>query len=250
MNALPRLRLNGAFVSYSPITKQRALVEDWTGENDSQEIGADIDLLLKRFASPVARDLWTSTPLYMARLNGAAGHTAEEPDDFRRFVIYLDPFEATGRLHAASTLVHELSHVERYRGRGFHANRSVAVLPKAHFILLGAADELAGYQAEAALIAAFLNNISDQAVHRAVRQWMRSVHLKWPIPLRLLLGFEGPAAESARMREARKQIVFDLQRPAGRYWDAHHKDSLDPALAATIRDWYSTSQEWKEISRQ
>lgn len=250
MKALPRLRLNRALVSYNPVTRQRTLIEDWTGENDSQEIEADIQLLVKRFGSAAARDLLPSTPLYMARLNGAAGHTAEEPDDYRKFVIYVDPFEATGRLHAASTLVHELSHIERYRRRGFHANRTAAVLAKADFILLGVTDELAGYQAEAALVAAFVSGSSSEAMHRAVRKWMPSAQLRWPIPLRLLLGFEGPADNPVRIEKARKQIVLELQRRASRYWDFHHEDSLDPNLAAAIRRWHSTSGEWKEISRQ
>jgi hypothetical protein len=250
MKTLPRLRLNRALVSYNPITRQRTTIEDWTGENDSREIEADIQSLIQRFAPTGVRELLPAAPLYMARLNGAAGHTAEEPSDARKFVIYLDPFEATGRLHAASTLVHELSHLERYRRRGFHANRSAAVLSKADFILLGAVDELAGYQAEAALIEAFLKSTPSDVVSRAVRKWMPLAHLRWPLPLRLLLGYEGQAERPSRMKKAREQVVLELQSQASRYWDFHHKDSLDPALAATIREWYAASQEWKEISGQ
>jgi hypothetical protein len=249
-SALPRLRLNRVLVRFNPLTRQRTPIADWTGQGDAQEIERDIHSLVNRFAPAAAQALFSSIPLYMARLNGATGHTAEEPGDSRRFVIYLDPFRATGRLHAASTLVHELSHVERYQTRGFHANRAAAVLPKADFILLGAADELAAYQAEAALIESFLDSISSGAVRRAVRQTMPSVQLRWPMALIVLLGFEGPADTAARMKEAREQVVLDLQHHAGRYWDVHHEDVLDPALQSAIRDWYSRSREWRDIAGQ
>jgi len=250
MKALPRLRLNRALVQFNPLTRQRTLIEDWKGRSDAQEIEADIQALLDRFAPPVAKPLFSSIPLYMARLSGATGHTAEEWNDHQRFVIYLDPFRATGRLHAASTLIHEFSHVERYRIRGFHGNRAAAILPKPDFILLGAYDELAAYQAEAALIASFLSNMASESVRGEVSTVMPSSQLRWPAALTVLLGFEGPPDPAERMKEARARILLDLESQAGRYWDLHHKDSLDPALAATIGNWYSQSQEWRDIEAQ
>jgi hypothetical protein len=249
-NALPRLRLNRALVKFNPLTGQRTPIEDWTGQADAEEIEADIQAFLIRFALATPRALFSSTPVYMAQLAGASGHTAEESNDPRQFVIYVDPFRATGRLHAASTLVHELSHVERYQRREFHANRAAAVLPKADFILVGAADELAAYEAEAAFLQSFLNNIASEAVRRAVRKAMPSRQLRWPMALTVLLGFEGPSDTTARMKAARKQIVLDLHRQASQYWDIHHEDTLDPTLEASIRNWYSRSREWKDIAEQ
>ena len=245
---LPRLRLSRALVTFDPLTRRRAPIEDWTGLNDAQETEADIRALLDRFAPAAAQALFSSTPFYMARLNGASGHTAEEPNDHQRFVIYMDPFAATGRLHAASTLVHELTHVERYRGRGFHANRAAAVMPKADFILLGAADELAAYQAEAAFVQRFLKSISSEEVHRTVRETMPGSELRWPTALIVLLGFEGPPESEARIKEARDQTMLDIHRQAGRYWDIRHEVPVEPALESTIRRWYSGSGEWKEIA--
>jgi hypothetical protein len=250
MKALPRLRLSRPLVEFNPLTRQRTLVVDWKDQSDAQEIEADIQALLDRFAPPVAKALLSSIPLYMARLSGATGHTAEEWNDRQRFVIYLDPFRATGRLHAASTLIHELSHIERYRMRGFHGNRAAAVLPKPDFILLGASDELAAYQAEAMFIGSFLNSIASEALRRTVSTAMPSSQLRWPTALTVLLGSEGPSDPAERMKEARARILFELESQAGRYWDIHHKDSLAPALAATIRIWYSQSREWRDIAAQ
>jgi hypothetical protein len=247
MKALPRLRLNRALVEFNPLTRQRRLIVEWKDQGDAQEIEADIHALLDRFAPPATKALFSSVPLYMARLSGATGHTAEEWNDHQRFVIYLDPFRATGRLHAASTLIHELSHVERYRMRGFHGNRAAAVLPKPDFILLGASDELAAYQAEATLIASFLNSIASEDLRRTVSTAMPSSQLRWPTALTVLLGFEGPSDPAERTKEARARILLELEGQAGRYWDLHHKDSLDQALAVTIRTWYSQSREWRDI---
>jgi hypothetical protein len=250
MKALPRLRLNRALVEFNPLTRQRTLIEDWRDQGDAQEIEADIQALLDRFAPPVANALFSSIPLYMARLSGATGHTAEEWNDHQHFVIYLDPFRATGRLHAASTLIHEFSHVERYRIRGFHGNRAAAILPKPDFILLGASDELAAYQAEATLIAAFLSSMASEPLRGAASTAMSSSQLRWPAALTALLGFEPPSDPAERMKQARARILLDLESQAGRYWDLHHKDSLDPTLAATIGNWYSRSQEWRDIDAQ
>jgi hypothetical protein len=250
MKTLPRLRLNRALVEFNPLTRQRTLIADWKDQGDAQEIEADIQALLDRFAPPAPKALLSSIPLYQARLSGATGHTAEEWNDRQSFVIYLDPFRATGRLHAASTLIHELSHIERYRMRGFHGNRAAAVLPKPDFILLGASDELASYQAEAMFIASFLNSIASEALRRTVSTAMPSSQLRWPTALTVLLGFEGPSDPAERIKAARARILFELESQAGRYWDIHHKDSLAPALAATIRIWYSQSREWRGIAAQ
>jgi hypothetical protein len=250
MKALPRLRLNRALVEFNPLTRQRTLIVDWKDQGDAQEIGTDIQALLDRFAPPAAKALFSSIPLYMARLSGATGHTAEEWNDHQRFVMYLDPFRATGRLHAASTLIHELSHAERYRMRGFHGNRAAAVLPKPDFILLGASDELAAYQTEATLVTSFLNSIASEALRQAVSAAMPSGQLRWPTALTVLLGFAGPSDPTERMREVRARILLELESQAGRYWDIHHKDSLPPTLATTIRDWYSQSREWRDIAAQ
>jgi hypothetical protein len=248
--ALPHLRLNREFVAFNPLTRQRTLLEDWTDQGDAQEIEADIHAILDRFAPAAATTSLSSIPLYMSRLSGASGHTAEEWNDHQRFVIYIDPFRATGRLHAASTLVHELSHVEHYRMRGFHGNRAAVVLPKEDFILLGASDELAAYRAEVALITSCLNSITSESLRRAVNTAMPSVQLRWPTTLSLLLGFEGPPDPREQLKEARKRILLELWSQAGRYWDSHHRDTLNPALLATIRHWYSQSREWSDIVAQ
>ena len=239
LSGLPRVRLNRALVRFNPATRERTPVADWTGQPDAAEIDADIRSLLTRFAPPATQVLFSQTPLYMARLYAASGHTAEEPDDFRRFVIYLDPYRATGRLHAASTLVHELGHVDRYRARGFHANRAAAVLPKEDFILLGLVDELAGYRAEAAFVEAYLKASNEAA---RIREAMPSPHLRWPAAVIALL--------AGHVTEARTQVMLDLEGQAARYWEAHRADRLPPALEAAIRDWYSRSPEWRAVAEQ
>ena len=213
MKTLPRLRLNRALVEFNPLTRQRTLIADWKDQGDAQEIEADIQALLDRFAPPPAKALLSSIPLYQARLSGATGHTAEEWNDRQSFVIYLDPFRATGRLHAASTLLHELSHVERYRMRGFHGNRAAAVLPKPDFILLGASDELAAYQAEAMFITSFLNSIASEALRRTVSTAMPVFSAEVADGSDRAPGFRGPVgprrknkrsarADSSRARES------------------------------------------------
>jgi hypothetical protein len=164
-------------------------------------------------------------------------------------VIYLDPFRATGRLHAAATLVHELAHLKRYRARRFHANRAAAVLPKEDFVLLGLADEFAAYQSEANLVRSFLNS-QTYMVRSAARDAIRNPELNWPLALRMILGFEGPREQALRMMAARREVVLDLRRNAGVYWDSRQLDVIDPLLRETIRDWYERSREWKEISAQ
>jgi hypothetical protein len=246
---LPRLRLNRLLVSYHPGTGQRLPVANWSGADDAKEVEADVQDLLRRHAPPFARPMLAATPIYMARLNGASGHTAEEWRYPGRFVIYLDPFRATGRLHAASTIIHELAHVHRYQSRGFHANRAASVLPRADFVLLGLEDESAAYQAEAQFIRSFFNTLSAPQ-QRSFGRAMPSADLRWPMALTLMLGFEGPADIAARMAEARKQIRLDLRQQAERYWDLHHADHLDPALAKTIADWYAGSPEWSDIAKQ
>ncbi len=236
-SGLPRIRLNRALVRFDPATRKRTAVADWTGQRDAEEVESAVRALLMRFAPPAAQELFAQTPLYMARLYAASGHTAEEPDDWRRFVVYLDPYRATGRLHAASTLVHELAHVERYLARGFHANRAAGILPKADFILLGLVDELAGYCAEAAFVGAYLET-SDEA--EAILDAMPSPELRWPPAVIALL----------RKQDARAQVMLDLASQAARYWEAHRADRLDPALEAAIREWYARSPEWKAIAAQ
>jgi hypothetical protein len=248
-NALPRVRLSRPLVVFSPLTRQTMPLEDWTGENDALEIEADIQHLVNRFAPATARTLLSSTPVYMARLAGASGYTAEQANDARKFVVYIDPFRASGRLHAASTLVHELSHVERYRTRGFHANRAAAVLAKSDFILLGATDELAGYEAEAALIRALLSTVPSDAARRAIMEAMRAVELRWPAALLAVLDFEGRPGAAERMKQAREQIVLDIERQAAGYWDVHRDDTLVAPLEAAIRAW-SRSEEWKDITAE
>ncbi|MCL4852224.1 MAG: hypothetical protein KJZ78_12690 [Bryobacteraceae bacterium] len=246
--ALPKLRLNRALVRFDPITRRRTLVEDWTRESDALEIEADVRALLERFAAPDVLALFSSTPLYMARLNGASGHTAEEWNDQQRFVIYIDPFRATGRLHAASTLVHELSHAASYWKRGFHANRAVSVLSRSDFILLGVSDEFAAYEAEAAFIESFVNSVRSDEDRGTIARLMTLPELRWPTGLIELLGFGRSPEAGARRGEARKHVVLDLDRQAARYWDAYHKRELSASVEAAIRDWYVHSPEWKDIA--
>lgn len=248
--SLPRLRLNGQFVRFDPVTRARTLIVDWTGQEDAREVEKDVRDILDKFAPAGTEALLRSTPLYMARLYGVTGHTAEESTDHKRFVIYLDPFRATGRLHAAATLVHELTHVVRYRSRGFHANRAAAVLPKADFVLLGLADEFAAYQAEANLVQAFLDGQANEEVRRAAGDAMRNRELGWPVALTVLLGFEGPPNQARRVMEARRQVVLDLEQKAANYWKSRHLDSLDPLMRQTIRNWHTDSREWKEIAAE
>jgi hypothetical protein len=245
--SLPRLRLNVPFVRFDPTTYERTLVADWSGQKDAVEVEADVREILSRFAPAQVQVLLESTSLYMARLYGATGHTAEESSDGTRFVIYLDPFRATGRLHVAATLIHELTHLERYRARGFHANRAAAVLPKSDFVLLGLADEFAAYQAEANLVRSFLANETKEEESRAARHAMRDPELNWPVALTLLLGIEGPSDQTRRMIEARRQVILDVAHAASSYWDSHNGDVLDPMLRQTVRNWYKNLREWKDI---
>lgn len=247
---LPRLRLNGLFVSFDPATSARKVIADWTAQEDARHIATDIREILDRFSPAGTQALLQSTPVYMARLFGATGHTAEESTDYAQFAIYLDPFRATGRLHAAATLTHELTHVERYRARGFHANRAAAVLPKEDFVLLGLVDEFAACQAEANLVRSFLDSEAKAEVRSAVRDAMRNPELSWPRTLTVMLGFEGPSDRTSRIIAARRQVILDLARKAGSYWDSRHMDVLDPLLRQTIRNWYETSLEWKEIAAE
>ena len=248
--SLPRLRLNGLFVRFDPATYNRTVIADWTGQQDAQQVEADVRSIVNRFAPAEAQALLQSTPLYMARLSGATGHTAEESADYGRLVIYLDPFRATGRLHAAATLVHELAHLERYRARRFHANRAAAVLTKEDFVLLGLADEFAAYQAEANLVRSFLNSQTTYEVRSAARDAIRNPELSWPLALRVMLGFEGPREQALQIMAARREVVQDLQQNAAGYWDSRQLDVIDPSLRETIHDWYKRSREWKEISAQ
>jgi hypothetical protein len=248
--SLPRLRLRGVFVRFDPATNTRTAIADWTGEEDAQQLDTDVREIINRFAPAGARALLQSTSVYMARLSGATGHTAEDSSDHARFVIYVDPFRATGRLHAAATLLHELTHIERYRARGFHANRAAAVLPKEDFVLLGLADEFAAYQAEADLVRLFLDSQAKSEVRMAAREAIRNPELNWPLALSVMLGFEGPPEQGRRIMEARRQVVLDLHRHAGGYWDSRHMDVIDPVLRETVRDWYKRSREWKEISAE
>jgi hypothetical protein len=245
--SLPRLRLESLFVRFDPASGLRTPIADWTDRNDAQEISADIREVVDRFAPRGTLARLQATPVFMARLFGATGHTAEEPDDFTRFVILLDPFRATGRLHAASTLIHELTHVERYRARGFHANRAAAAMPKRDFVLLGLADEFAAFHAEANLVRSFLDGRAKQEVRQAIAAAIRDPELRWPLALTVMLGFEGPSDEVRRLGEVRRHVVLDLARNAGAYWEARHNDILDPVLRHTIRDWYEDSREWREI---
>ncbi len=227
---------------FDPATDARTTVADWTGEPDAREIDAEVRGIAARYAPSGLRVLLESTPVYMAPLFGATGHTAEEAGDPTRFVIYLDPYRATGRLHAASTLVHELTHVRRCRARGFHANRAAAVLPKEDFVLLGLADEFAAYQVEAAMLRSFLD--SNAEVRRAAPRAMRSPELRWPPALAALLGFGSAPAQ------ARSQVVLDLARIAANYWEARHAEPLGPALLQTVRRWHGESPEWQRIASE
>jgi hypothetical protein len=246
---LPRVRLSELFVRFDPATKERRLIADWVAQEDARHVDEEVREILNKFASAETRTLLQSTPLYMARLSGAAGHTAEESTDSGRFVIYLDPFRATGRLHAAATLVHELTHVDRYRSRGFHANRAATVLPREDFILLGLTDEFAAYQAEANLVQSFLND-HTQEVRRASREAIRNAELNWPVAVTVMLGYEGPSDRTRRSIEIRRQVALDIERTASSYWESRYMDSIDPMLRRTIRDWYEHSREWKEISSE
>ncbi|MEB2359757.1 MAG: hypothetical protein HUU41_14060 [Bryobacteraceae bacterium] len=246
--ALPKLRLSRALVRFDPVTRRRTLVEDWARERDARATEADVRALLDRFAPPDVPVLLSSTPLYLARLNGASGHTAEEWNDQHRFVMYIDPFRATGRLHAASTLVHELSHVASYRKRGFHANRAAAVLTRSDFILLGVSDEFAAYEAEAAFIESFVNSVQSVEERGTIARLMMLPELRWPAGLVELLGFGRSPEWGARRREARRHVVLDLDRQAARYWNAYRKRELSVSVEAVIRDWYLHSSEWKEIA--
>ena len=248
--SLPLLRLNGLFVRFDPATYARSVIADWTDQEDARHIETDVREIVSRFAPAEVRALLQSTPVYMARLSGATGHTAEESTDHGRFVIYVDPFRATGRLHAASTLLHELTHLERYRARGFHANRAAAVLTKEDFVLLGLADEFTAFQAEANLVRSFLDSHAREDLRRAARDAFRDPELNWPLAVTVMLGFEGPPDEARRMMEARRHVVQDVKRRAGTYWDARHADMINPMLRQTIRTWYQHSREWKQFSAQ
>jgi hypothetical protein len=243
-SALPRVRLARVLVDFNPRSRERMPIANWTREADAQEIESDIRALLTKFASERVHDAFAATPLYMARLNGASGHIAEESNDYRSFVVYLDPFRATGRLHAAATLTHEFAHLGRYRERGFHANRAASVMPRKDFILLGVEDELRAYRDEAGFVAAFLNSLKDEVSRRAARKVMASPDLRWPAALRALLDSELSATP-----EVRKQIVLDLERQASRYWVLRRRDRLDESLEAAIRNWYPRSAEWQNIAQ-
>jgi hypothetical protein len=247
--SLPRVRLNVPYVRFDPASYKRTAIADWTEAPDAQAVALDVRDLLTRFAPPGIGGLLDTTPVYMTRLAGAAGYTAEESADCKRYVVYLDPFRATGRLHAAATLVHELTHVQRYRARGFHANRAATVLPKEDFILLGLADELDAYRAEAHLVRSFLGRQADSGVWTSARKAMRRPELNWPVALTTLLGIEGPAGRNGTL-EARREVLLALAPGAGRYWDARHAGPIDPPLRQTIRDWYKTSREWMEIEAE
>ena len=248
--SLPRLRLDGLFVRFDPATYSRTLIADWTDQEDAQQIGLDIREIVSHFAPAEARALLPSTPLYLARLPGATGHTAEEETDRAKFVIYVDPFRATSRLHIAATIVHELTHVARYRARGFHANRAAAVLPKGDFVLLGLVDEFAASQAEVNLVRSFLGSQSSEEARRSADDAIRSPELNWPEAVTVMLGVEGAFVESRRMMEARRHVALDLKQSASRYWESRRRDGLDKKLKQTIRDWYKRSREWRQISAE
>jgi hypothetical protein len=246
---LPRVRLSRLFVRFDPATSGRTVIADWTGEADAGKIEADLRDVFDRFAPAKKREFLRSTPIYMARLFGASGHTAEESTDFSRFVVYLDPFRATGRLHAAATLIHEFTHLERYSARGFHANRAAAVLPKQDFVLLGLVDELAAYQAEADLVRSFLASLATDEQRSSAQAAINNPELRWPLALTFIAGINGPAGRR-RMTGARHQVLLDLAENAGRYWDARHADPLNPELEERIRKWYVRSPEWKRITAE
>jgi hypothetical protein len=226
----PHWRLSRAFVSFNPVTRERTTLEDWTNSADAQATEAKVHALLKQFA-PASAGALSRTPVYMARLYGASGYTAEEPHDPNSFVLYADPFRATSPLHLAATLVHELAHVERYRGRGFHANRAAAVLSRGDFILLGAADEMAAFRTEAAFLAASTPRLD-----------LSDAEMRWPRALAALL--------SQDPRAARVEIVLDMSGQAARYWHTHHRQPLPSALEESIRSWVTHSPEWRKIAAQ
>jgi hypothetical protein len=248
--SLPRLRLDGLFVRFDPVTYARTLIDDWTNQEDARQIGSDVREIVSRFAPAEARALLQSTPLYMARLPGATGHTAEDATDPARLVIYVDPFRATSRLHVAATIVHELTHAQRYRARGFHGNRAAAVLPKGDFVLLGLADEFAAYEAEANLVRSFLGSQSSEELRRSAGDAIRSAESNWPQAVTIMLCLEGASVESRRMMEARHHVVLDLKRNASSYWESRRLDRIEPTLQQTIRHWYKHSREWRQISAE
>jgi hypothetical protein len=246
IKTLPRVRLSRWLVRFDPATSSRSPIADWTGQADAGRTESDVRWIFDRFAPEGKRQLLRSTPIYMARLFGASGHTAEENADPSRFVVYFDPFRATGRLHAAATLIHEFTHLEHYRSRGFHANRAASVLSKEDFVLLGLVDELASYQAEADLVRSFLSSLRTAEERRRAREAINDPELRWPLALTVMAGLNGPARQ-LRMAEARRQVVLDLADKAGRYWNARHTDTLDPELESRIRTWYASSREWRQI---
>jgi hypothetical protein len=248
--SLPLLRLNGLFVRFDPATYARTLIADWTDQEDAQQIGFDVRDIVSQFAPTPSKMLLESTPLYLARLPGATGYTAEDGSDSARFAIYVDPFRATSRLHLAATIVHELTHVERYRARGFHVNRAAAVLPKEDFVLLGLFDEFAAYQAEAALVRSFLARQTHEEARRSTADALRAPELNWPQALTVMLGIEGTVAESRRIMEARHHVGLDLKPKASIYWESRHLEQINPTLQRTIRDWYKRSPEWRQISAE
>jgi hypothetical protein len=246
--SLPRVRLNKWFVRLDPATHARTVIADWTDAQDAREITADVHEILSHFGPVTVLSLLRSTPLYMARLGGASGYTGEEKTDSTGFAIYLDPFHATGRLHAASTVLHELTHVEQYRARGFHANRAAAVLPRKDFVLLGLTDELAAYRAEANLVRAVLQTDTREEMHRIAREAMLDPALNWPAALLVLLGFQGSLHGLGSVVEARMQVRLDLSSKAGLYWERRHSDELEAPLRHVIRQWYRHSDEWRSIA--
>ena len=188
------------------------MIADWTGQEDAQQIEADVRDILNRFAPAEARRCFSQLLFIWRDYPAQPATPPRRSTDHARFVIYLDPFRATGRLHAAATILHELTHLERYRVRGFHANRAAAVLPKKDFVLLGLADEFAAYQAETNLVRSFLDSQGTEDVRRAARDAISNPELNWPIALNVMLGFEGPPDKARRIMEARRQVILDLER--------------------------------------
>jgi hypothetical protein len=121
-------------------------------------------------------------------------------------------------------------------------------MPKKDFVLLGLADEFAAYQAEADMVRAFLESRQQDEVRREACAAMRAPELGWPVALNVLLGVEGPQDQERRMVRARREVLLDLERNAGAYWNAHHNDWLEPHLRESIQTWYRSSPEWKEIA--
>lgn len=246
--SLPRLRLSGEYVRFDPFTRRRTPVADWSGESDAIAVEADVRAILERFAPPGIRTASQSIPVYMARLYGATGFTSEEYGDHSRLVVYVDPFRATGRLHAASTIVHEMTHAARYRARGFHGNRAASVMSKEDFVLLGLTDEYAAYQAEANLIRSVAGSLQTDADRNALRDALRERELRWPEALRVMVGYDDRGGnERDREMEVRRQVVLDLAENAARYWESHHRDLLHASLRETIQEWREHSREWKAI---